>query len=135
MLIESIAKYLDGLGYVNYIPVGYSTDNDVFFNYMPDEPNNVTCIRDTGGEGNIYNFFDSKRSVQVLVRNERSTLAHFQIWRVYKALINPNSGGFLFIDGRKMRIASKNQPISLGKDNNGLFEFSFNLDVYTQNDI
>ncbi len=134
MLIETIAKYLDGLGYVTYIG-GYSTDNDVFFNYMPDEPKNITCIRDTGGLGNIYNFSDSIRTVQVLARNERANLAHEQIWLVYNALINNNSGGFLFIDGRKMRIASKSQPISLGKDNNGLFEFSFNLDVYTQNDI
>jgi hypothetical protein len=135
MMIKSIAKYLDGLGYVNYYESGFNESNNCFLNYVPESPINLVTIKDTGGQGNIYNFSHSIRSAQIYVRNENSNDAHLLIWSIYEALINTTNGGFLFIDDRKMQIKAKNQPISLGKDNNNYHEFSFNVDVYTRTDL
>jgi hypothetical protein len=135
MLVKSIAKFLDGEGYVNYYESGYNEANNCFVNHMPESPNNVVVIRDTGGQGNIYNFSHSIRSIQIIIRNQNFEDGHLLSWTIYESLINTINGGFLFIDDRKMLIKGRNQPTPIGKDNNGLFEFSFNIDVYTRSDL
>jgi hypothetical protein len=135
MLTETLASYLDGLGYGNFFPTGYDTTNNIFINTQPELPNNIISIYDTGGEGNDIGFPDTKRSIQILVRNEKVVDGNYLSWAIHNALTNAAKNGFLSVDGRNMLIRSRNTPISIGKDENGLFEWSINFDIWTQSDI
>ena len=134
MLIVDIAKYLDGLGYVNFFETGYETSNNCFINNLPDKPDNCVVLFDTGGESNIVGFTESVRSFQIFVRNETQSNANLTSWTIYKALIATDSSGYINIDGRRLLTKAKNPPTFIGKDTNGLFEFSFNIQCWTEND-
>ena len=135
MMIEDIALFIDGLGYGNYYPTGYEPDNNIFLNNLPQNPNNVICIYDTGGEGKPVGFPDTKRRIQILVRNESIQLANTISWSIHNALTNHAKNGYVVSNGRQMVITSVNTPISIGKDQNSLFEFSTNYDVWTKGDL
>lgn len=135
MLTTTIASYLDGLGYGNFFSTGYDASNNIFINTQPELPNNIISIYDTGGEGTIIGFTDTKRSIQIVVRNEKHNDGNFIAWAIHNALTIQAKNGFLSVDGRNMLIISRNTPISIGKDENGLFEWSINFDIWTQSDI
>lgn len=135
MLIRDIALYIDGLGLGDYHEDGFDTDNNVFLNMLPQNPDNVICIYDTGGSGNDIGFPEIRRNVQVFVRNESALTGSTVIWGIYNALIRTEDNGFLFINNRKMLIKSISAPVFIGKDTNGLFEYSANFSIITQSDI
>jgi hypothetical protein len=134
MLTVDIAKYLDGLGYVNFFQTGYEVTNNCFINNLPESPNEVVVLYDTGGEPNVVGFTETVRTFQVFVRGETQTSTNTLSWTIYKALISIDTHGYLNIDGRQLLIKAKNPPTFIGKDQNGLFEFSFNIQCWTQND-
>jgi hypothetical protein len=135
MLTETLASYLDGLGYGNFFPTGYDSTNNIFVNYQPELPSNIISIFDTGGEGSIIGFPDTKRSFQIIVRNEKHTDGNYLAWAIHNALTTTGTNGFLSVDGRNMLIRSRNTPVAIGRDQNNLFEWSINFDVWTQSDI
>lgn len=134
MLCVDIAKYLDGLGYVNFFQTGYETTNNCFINNMPDSPDDIVVIYDKGGQGNVIGFTESRRRIQILIRNQGQTLGHNLIWAIYESLINTSNNGYVNIDGRNLLIKSVSSPFFIGKDQNGLFEWTVNFDIWTQND-
>lgn len=134
ILIKDIAKFIDGLGYGDFFETGYSDANSIFLNNLPPTPNNVISVYDTGGQGGQIGFPDYLRSVQVLVRNEQMMQAHLIIWGIFNALVAKYDNGYLEIDGRKMVVNAINPPISIGKDQNGLFEYSANFQIWTNSD-
>jgi hypothetical protein len=135
MLTQTLAKYIDGLGYGTFTPSGYDTNNNIFINTQPAKPDNIISIFDTGGEGTIIGFTDTKRSVQILVRNNDAVNGNYIVWAIHNSLTTSATNGFLSVDGRNMLIKSRNTPVSIGKDENGLFEWSINFDIWTQSDI
>ena len=135
MLIEDIAKYIDAEGYGTYYDTGFHEDNNVFLNNIPQDPNDAIAIYDNGGAGNIYAFTESIRRVQVFVRKQSQRDAHLTIWAIYESLINTDRSGFLVLDGRRTMIRSVGSPAFIGKDNNGLFQFSANFDIWTNTDL
>lgn len=135
MLIESIAKYLDGLGYGNYYPNGFNENNNIFLNNYPQEPQNLISIYDTGGEGKDIGMSHSRRNVQILVRGTSQRNTNLLIWYIHNALTSDSTNGFIFIDDRKMLVKSINTPTFIGKDTNGLFEFSVNFSIWSRDDL
>lgn len=135
MLTEDIAKYIDAEGYGTYYDTGYQTDNTIFINNIPQDPNDAIAIYDNGGQGNIINFTESLRRVQILVRKQSQREAHLTIWAIYELLINTANGGFVNLDGRRTLIKGVASPAFIGKDNNGLFQFSANFDIWTNSDL
>ena len=134
MLIEDIAKHLDGLGYGNYFDTGYDETNNIFLNNMPKNPDSIIAIYDTGGEGKDIGFTEIKRNVQIVVRNDGFSNGNYLSWAIFNALTTSNTNGYLKIDSRKMLIKGR-PPIAIGKDNNGLFEWSINFEIWTKDDI
>jgi hypothetical protein len=135
MLIKDIAKYIDGLGYGNYYEAGYDASNNIFLNTVPQTPNDVIVIRDYGGTGSSPGISEILRSVQIYVRNESMEQANYTIWAIYNAMIRYEDNGYLFINGRKMLVKAINPPVSIGKDANGLSEYTSNFSIWTQSDI
>jgi hypothetical protein len=135
MLVETLARYLDGLDYGNFFDDGYHTQNNIFINTLPQEPNNIVAIYDTGGQGKSIGLSDTRRTVQILVRHEKQRDANFLAWKIHNALTTHNTSGFIFIDDRKMLVTSNNTPTFIGKDTNGLFEYSINFLIWTRDDL
>jgi hypothetical protein len=135
MLTETLASYLDGLGYGNFFATGYETTNNIFINYQPESPDDIISVFDTGGEGSIIGFPDTKRSVQIIVRNAKHNDGNYISWAIHNALTNSSNNGFLSIDGQNMLIKSRNTPFAIGRDENNLFEWSMNFDIWTKNDL
>jgi hypothetical protein len=135
MLTQTIASYLDGLGYGTFADSGYDENNNIFINTQPQKPDIAISIFDTGGEGKDIGFPDIRRSVQILVRHNSVINGNYLCWAIYNAMTTTATNGFLFIDGRKMLVRSIDTPSSIGKDENGLFEWSVNFSIWTQDDI
>ena len=134
MLLNDLAILIKSLGYGQYFPGNYHPANNIFLNVLPPKPENVICLYDTGGSGNAIGFPDLRRSVQLFVRDVYFENGDEKIWAIYNSLTDISTQGFISINGRKMLIKSVNTPISIGKDPNGLFEFSCNFNIITKGD-
>lgn len=138
MLISDIAEMLHNASVGTFTPSNYSgytghcDTNTIYLNNMPQAPDELIAIYDTGGEGSNFGLPDTKRSIQVLTRSKSAQNCYTKIWQVWTLLINHEDYGFTVHNGRKMKFSAPSTPVSIGKDENGRFEYSANFDVWTK---
>ena len=109
---------------------------DIFRDWMPDSPDNATCLSEYPGE-TAENGNADLRSVQVKVRASSYESGRKKIWRIYNCLYDPEND-IKIIDNitanRWGIIKPRQAPYHLNRDESDRDIFVFNMGVTTDRD-
>jgi len=108
---------------------------DIFIDNMPDEPDNLTALKEYPGE---VDFISNavNRSIQIKVRNIDYMTAQNKINSIYNSLYSPESD-IRIIDFTTTRwgiVAARNYPYLVNRDDKNRCIFVFNLGIVTTGD-
>jgi hypothetical protein len=120
-LLDGIARYLKGLGLVDYRPDG--TDGDLFIENMPDRPDGCVVLTLYGGPEPDSKLGYDEPSLQVRTRGTRDPRVSRQRNEAVRDELH-GLGPITLPDGTELisSIANQAVPASIGVDANGRHE-------------
>jgi len=118
--IDDIAKYLEDNG------IG-TLATDLFKAYLPDKPNSIVVVYDTGGfEPDVY-LPTGVPTFQIFVRSENYTDGKAKVDEIV-ALVNRQANIQLVAEGVYFYyLTLMSEPVHIGRDSNERDEFSINI--------
>lgn len=123
MIIDEVATYL----IENVESVELEKGTNLFKSYMPDEPNALVCLYDTGGAEPDIDIPTGSPTFQVMVRDSNTESAHDLIHEIAELLhrkfnVRLVEGGAYFYS-----ILLLGEPGGIGRDNKNRDEYSANF--------
>lgn len=134
MIILEIAEYLHNQGIGTYNPDGDpDIAHNIFIEQMPDEPDLAIGLYTSSGFSPDTKTYVGRPGFQVIVRGDRNPLTAAELAQeIFTALHSPSVTQFTTNGVFILQCASRqSEPISLGPDANGRFEYSLNFQVIT----
>jgi len=132
MITDEIAQYLDEQGIGIYDPDGITST--IFVENMPDQPDVAICIYSSAGQSPDTKTNVGRPGVQTITRGDRDPRTASALAKlVHDALHVPDIQTFTS-EGRGIILcaARQSEPVSLGPDENGRYEFSDNFQLITK---
>ena len=102
-------------------------DTDVFCDFKPKEPNDIVSLSEYKGSKMDMFTNSSVRSVQLIVRNRRNSVAKEKIWEIYDLLYSQNS--IIKLGNAISLLTIRHTPIKLGVDEKNRHEWVINMGV------
>lgn len=131
MLVDGLARYLDGLGLVEFDELGI--EGDCFIAAFPSAPDEIVVITPTGGpEGDFRLGYDSP-TVQLRYRSTTDPRPALErAHEIHQAL--QSLGNVTLPDGTYVArvIALQSGPTSIGQDQNGRHEYTQNFEFHVR---
>ncbi|WP_347242885.1 minor capsid protein [Thermogutta sp.] len=132
-VLLQVARLLADRKLVKLVEKG--SGGDCFLGWLPDEPDNVVCLRAVGGEtapsGQPYDY----PTIQIVVRDRdgrealrRTTTIYNHLHGLSRLTLGPNGNYCVSI------VARQSGPVGLGLDAKGRHEYSLNYDLFIIND-
>lgn len=133
MIAEEVAKFIEILGLGIFDPEG--TTGNIFIEQLPDLPEKAIALYSSGAASADSKLNYDLVTVQILVRgSEDPRDAQSLAQEIYNEL--HAFGDAPFISGGSYIVSClglQSQPILLGKNDKGNFEYSLNFDIEFQN--
>ena len=127
-LTRDIATYCIGLGLAEGIGL------DIFLDFLPASPDDVVAINEYSGPPSPTGIRTLDRNIQIRIRSQDYALARQKAWAYFNALDRPEDRVIQYTDKRWSVTWAKQSPASIGRDEQGRSEFTFNLGVTTYRD-
>lgn len=130
MISVEIGQYLNELGIGIYDPDGGTAT--IFLEDMPDQPDEAICIYTSTGQPPDTKTNVGRPGVQIITRGIELLATMALAQTIIDTLHVPACKRFTS-DGKDIILCSARQsePIPLGKDENGRYEFSSNFSLIT----
>lgn len=130
MIIMEIADYLNAHGVGIYDDSG--TTGNIFIDNMPDEPDIAIGLYSSSGMAPDIKTKLRRPGVQIIVRGDRDPLTSATLaQQVYNALHATDAKTFTDGGTEILLCAARQEPIRLGPDDNGRYEYSLNFQLIT----
>ena len=131
MLVEAIARYLDGLSVLTFDPTG--ADGDTFLTVVPPTPEDIVVLSPTGGFAPDPLDATDQPSFQVRTRASRDPRdAYERQLAIYDKLHGLTD--VTLADGTHLSgcLAIQSDPVFIGLDENGRPEYTVNYRTYVR---
>lgn len=127
-LLQDLAGYLIESG------IGTALGEDVFLDFLPDQPNNVVVISEYSGLPTTTGVEALDRRVQIRVRNADAEEARLLSWKAFNLLDTPENRIQLASNNRWMMTQALQTPFKVDIDGKERVSYVFNLAVVTYRD-
>ena len=134
MITAELAQYIHDQGYGVWDPTG--PNGNIFVENMPDTADNAIALISSGGSPPDVGGLVSRPTIQVLVRGNRSADETFTLAAAILAQLHGHHDTRLVVGGTRIMLcrARQSEPIFLGRDANGRFDYSINFQLITGGD-
>ena len=127
-LTRDVATYCVSLGLVTGI------GEDIFLDFLPASPDDVVSVNEYAGPTPPRGIKTLDRNIQIRIRSQNYALARQRAWAFFNALDNPEDPILNYTADRWSVTWAKQTPASIGRDESGRSEFTFNLGITTYRD-
>jgi hypothetical protein len=132
ILAVALARYLDGLGLLDFDELGVT--GDTFIAAVPAQPDEVVILTPSGGPAPDFRLGYDSPTLQLRYRGTRDPrIALQRAESIYAAL--QSLGGVTLPDGTYVTrcMALQSNPTFIGNDQNGRAEFTHNFEFEVRN--
>jgi hypothetical protein len=113
---------------------GIEIGQDIFLNYRPDQPDNITCIYEYAGHPVEPGIEALQRKVQILVRDLDDLTCEKRSWDLFKICDIPEQRIITTNSGRWMVTQAMQSPFKLEIDPHNRTIYIFNLSITASRD-